>query len=265
MTFDFQSLEPRIREILSAPGIDLSTISAKRVRQRLSELDSSLSQDFLKEHKAEVDGIISHVYTSVSEGLVGSASEGEGSSESAKRKHEEDGSDEYEEIPAQKGRAAKKAKREVDDDEGSGGVAARSRKGGRGSRANGASKKAGKSRKSAKTVESGQESEEDEEDGKKTRRKKKAAAAGGASGSARGGFAKEYTLSVPLADLLGVEKLSRPQVVKHIWTYIKGNGLQNPENGKEILCDDRLKAVFGVERIDMFKMNKVLGNHLSKE
>lgn len=47
-------------------------------------------------------------------------------------------------------------------------------------------------------------------------------------------------------------------MVKQLWVYIKGNELQNPSNKKEILCDPLLKAIFGVEKIDMFKMNKVL-------
>jgi upstream activation factor subunit UAF30 len=65
--------------------------------------------------------------------------------------------------------------------------------------------------------------------------------------------------SAPLATLLNVDKMSRPQVVKHLWVYIKGNELQNPKNRREIMCDPSLKAVFGVEKIDMFRMNKVLG------
>lgn len=59
--------------------------------------------------------------------------------------------------------------------------------------------------------------------------------------------------------MLSVSKLSRPQVVKQLWVYIKGNTLQNPENKREILCDDKLRLVFNVDKIDMFKMNKVLG------
>lgn len=65
--------------------------------------------------------------------------------------------------------------------------------------------------------------------------------------------------SEPLAAVLQVDKLSRPQVVKQLWVYIKGHELQNPENKREILCDVSLRAVFGVDKIDMFKMNKVLG------
>jgi upstream activation factor subunit UAF30 len=65
--------------------------------------------------------------------------------------------------------------------------------------------------------------------------------------------------SAPLSALLQIDRLSRPQVVKHLWVYIKDRELQNPDDKREILCDPRLKAVFGVEKIDMFRMNKVLG------
>ena len=65
--------------------------------------------------------------------------------------------------------------------------------------------------------------------------------------------------SEPLANLLQEEKLSRPQVVKGLWNHIKGNNLQNPENKREILCDPSMRAIFSVDKIDMFKMNKVLG------
>lgn len=62
--------------------------------------------------------------------------------------------------------------------------------------------------------------------------------------------------------MLAVEKLSRPQVVKKLWEYIRQHGLQNPSNKKEIICDDALRAVFAVDKIDMFRMNKVLGQYV---
>jgi upstream activation factor subunit UAF30 len=74
-----------------------------------------------------------------------------------------------------------------------------------------------------------------------------------------GGLAKTLSDSEPLAALLQIDKLARPQVVKQLWVYIKDRELQNPDNKREILCDPSLKAVFGVEKINMFKMNKVLG------
>ena len=65
--------------------------------------------------------------------------------------------------------------------------------------------------------------------------------------------------SEPLAQLVQTPKLSRPQVVKRLWVYIKEHQLQDPLNKKEIMCDDAMKAIFNVDRINMFQMNKALG------
>ena len=45
--------------------------------------------------------------------------------------------------------------------------------------------------------------------------------------------------------------------------YIKQHKLQNPDNGREILADDKLEAVFGKKKVTMFEMNKHLAQHLS--
>jgi upstream activation factor subunit UAF30 len=66
MVFDFGSLEPRIYQILSAPGTDLTTISAKRVRRKLLELDPTLTPVFLRENKVPVDEVIASVFERVS-------------------------------------------------------------------------------------------------------------------------------------------------------------------------------------------------------
>ncbi|KAK4124374.1 SWIB-domain-containing protein [Parathielavia appendiculata] len=79
---------------------------------------------------------------------------------------------------------------------------------------------------------------------------------------AGGGFQKPFNLSVPLAELCGESQLSRPQVVKKIWEYIKGNELQDPNDKRQILCDEKLHAVFRQDKVNMFSMNKLLGNQL---
>ncbi|KAF4637680.1 hypothetical protein G7Y89_g409 [Cudoniella acicularis] len=78
----------------------------------------------------------------------------------------------------------------------------------------------------------------------------------------KGGFHKKYHLSAPLADLVGEPTLSRPQVVKKIWEYIKGNDLQDPTDKRQILCDSKLQLVFKQDKVHMFTMNKILGNQL---
>lgn len=63
---DVESYEPLIRQILTAPGVDLSTISAKRVRKQLVEMDDSLTTEFVRENKDEFDRVIGGVYEEVS-------------------------------------------------------------------------------------------------------------------------------------------------------------------------------------------------------
>jgi len=72
---DIDALEPQIWRILSAPDTDLTTISAKRVRRQLLEIEPSLSPAFLKENKEGLDAIISRVFDQVSEGMAGRGSE----------------------------------------------------------------------------------------------------------------------------------------------------------------------------------------------
>lgn len=74
---------------------------------------------------------------------------------------------------------------------------------------------------------------------------------------------KPMTPSPQLAAVVGSEQLSRGEVVKRIWDYIKKNNLQNPQNKREIVADAKLKPIFGgKDRVSMFEMNKHLAGHL---
>lgn len=53
-----------------------------------------------------------------------------------------------------------------------------------------------------------------------------------------------------------------PQVVKQIWAYIRERNLQDPNNRRNIICDDRMRALFNVNSINMFQMNKALSKHI---
>lgn len=57
-------------------------------------------------------------------------------------------------------------------------------------------------------------------------------------------------------------QLSRPQVVKKIWEYIKARDLQDPSDKRQIRCDDKMQLVFKQDRVHMFTMNKILGKQL---
>ncbi|XVE87183.1 hypothetical protein DITRI_Ditri18aG0095600 [Diplodiscus trichospermus] len=77
-----------------------------------------------------------------------------------------------------------------------------------------------------------------------------------------GGFNKVCRLSPQLQELVGVPALARTEVVKQIWAYIREKNLQDPDNKKNIICDEPLRALFGVHSIDMFQMNKALSKHI---
>jgi chromatin remodeling complex protein RSC6 len=77
-------------------------------------------------------------------------------------------------------------------------------------------------------------------------------------------LAKPLQPSSELAAVVGSSPLPRTEVVSKVWEYIKANNLQNPANKREILADDKLRAVFGgKDKVSMFEMNKHFAQHLS--
>ena len=70
-----------------------------------------------------------------------------------------------------------------------------------------------------------------------------------------------------LAELLEAPAtVTRPEVVKLMWAYIRSKNLQNPKDKREILLDDPgLMEVFKVKKFTMFTMNRHLSKHLWAE
>ena len=92
---------------------------------------------------------------------------------------------------------------------------------------------------------------------------KTASAGKGASGKkVNPALMKPLQPSNELAAVVGSKPLPRPEVVSKVWDYIKKNKLQDPQNKREIMADEKLQAVFGKERVTMFEMNKHLAQHL---
>ncbi|GMI65998.1 hypothetical protein like AT1G49520 [Hibiscus trionum] len=113
----------------------------------------------------------------------------------------------------------------------------------------------------------GSDSDDEEEETEKAKNKrassKKRSKGVDSEGKRRGGgFNKVSRLSPQLQELLGVPELARTEVVKQIWVYIREKNLQDPVNKKNIICDEPLHALFGVDSIDMFQMNKALSKHI---
>ena len=83
-----------------------------------------------------------------------------------------------------------------------------------------------------------------------------------ASGGKANALQKPLQPSEELAAVVGSGPLPRGQVVSKMWEYIRSHNLQNPENRREILADDKLRKVFGKDKVTMFEMNKHLTGHL---
>jgi len=74
---------------------------------------------------------------------------------------------------------------------------------------------------------------------------------------------KPLNLSAELEAVVGKGPMSRGQVVKEIWVYIKKHNLQNPSNKRNILADEKLKPLFGGKgEVTMFEMTKLVSAHM---
>jgi chromatin remodeling complex protein RSC6 len=76
-------------------------------------------------------------------------------------------------------------------------------------------------------------------------------------------LSKPLNLSAELEAVVGKGPLPRTEVVKKLWEYIKKNNLQNPANKRNILADEKLKAIFGGKaEVTMFEMTKLVSAHM---
>lgn len=79
------------------------------------------------------------------------------------------------------------------------------------------------------------------------------------------GLMKPMQLSEALIAVVGEPQLPRPEVLKKIWEYIRANELKDPNDGRRILCDQKLRAVFdGCETVTNMGINKYLSAHMTK-
>lgn len=95
-----------------------------------------------------------------------------------------------------------------------------------------------------------------------SKKRKTKSSSGSAKKKRKAGTQPPYQLSEPLIAIVGKSILPRPQVVSAIWDYIKAHDLQNPEDKREILCDDKLRAVMHKSKVSMFQMNQLITPHL---
>ncbi|KDO49158.1 hypothetical protein CISIN_1g0161771mg, partial [Citrus sinensis] len=111
-------------------------------------------------------------------------------------------------------------------------------------------------------VEANADDKEEEEEESESKREKSIKVGRQVKRRGGGGFNKLCSLSTQLQKVVGAPELARTEVVKKLWVYIKENKLQDPNNKRKILCDESLQALFGVNSIDMFKMNRALSKHI---
>ncbi|MCH6256366.1 SWIB/MDM2 domain-containing protein [Puniceicoccaceae bacterium K14] len=82
---------------------------------------------------------------------------------------------------------------------------------------------------------------------------------------ANAAFMKPVNPDAALSAVVGSDPLPRTEITKKLWDYIKSNDLQNPENKREIIADEKLKPIFdGADKVTMFEMTKLVSNHIVK-
>jgi upstream activation factor subunit UAF30 len=77
-------------------------------------------------------------------------------------------------------------------------------------------------------------------------------------------FMKPMIPSESLARITGPEALSRGEVARKLWGYIKERDLQDKADRRLINSDETLKPIFGGKaKISMFEMTALVSKHLS--
>ena len=84
------------------------------------------------------------------------------------------------------------------------------------------------------------------------------------------GFVKPTKISSELASFLGKEKgteMARTSVTREINAYIRENKLQDPENGRRILADEKLSKLLKLKKGDeltYFNLQRYMSPHFAK-
>ncbi len=76
-------------------------------------------------------------------------------------------------------------------------------------------------------------------------------------------FMKPVQPDDKLSLVIGSSPLSRSELIKRLWEYIRKHGLQDKQRKTIINADDNLRAVFdGRTQVTMFEMTKLVSAHL---
>jgi upstream activation factor subunit UAF30 len=82
---------------------------------------------------------------------------------------------------------------------------------------------------------------------------------------ARGGLAQKVQPDAQLAKVVGSQPMTRSEITKKVWDYVKKNNLQDSQNRRMINADATMKPIFnGQDQVSMFEMTKLVNQHVSK-
>ncbi|XP_051203320.1 uncharacterized protein [Lolium perenne] len=63
----------------------------------------------------------------------------------------------------------------------------------------------------------------------------------------------------------GEREIPHSEAVKRVWDHIKSNNLEDPSNPTMILCDAKLKDLFGCESVTALVVSELVSHHLFKQ
>ncbi|KAL0422556.1 UNVERIFIED_CONTAM: protein TRI1 [Sesamum latifolium] len=79
------------------------------------------------------------------------------------------------------------------------------------------------------------------------------------------GIMKPRRVSPEMQAFLGVAEIPRTRALKEIWAHIKQHNLQDPEDKKVIICDEKLKKIFGGrDRVGFLEIAGLINPHFLK-
>jgi len=82
---------------------------------------------------------------------------------------------------------------------------------------------------------------------------------------ARGGLAQKVQPDSMLAKVTGGQPMTRSEITKKVWDYVKSHKLQDSNNRRMINADDTMRPIFnGKNQVSMFEMTKLVNQHVSK-
>jgi chromatin remodeling complex protein RSC6 len=93
------------------------------------------------------------------------------------------------------------------------------------------------------------------------------AARGRAAAPVEGSGAKKASAKVTpdaaLGAVVGTGPMTRADITKRLWLYIRENNLQDDNNRRMINADARLRPIFQADQVSMFEMTRLVSGHVS--